>query len=94
MDITASIAIILWVVSVISFVIWNLYQKNRKMEDAIVERDQYIAYIKELSGELESAVYKIDTTMWVQSDPELVSLFETIKSLSSVLKGVDPRNGK
>lgn len=94
MDITATIAIVLWIVSVIGFVIWNLYQKNRKMEDAIVERDQYIAYIKELSGELESVVYKIDTTMWVQSDPELVSLFETIKSLSSVLKGVDPRNGK
>lgn len=88
------IAIILWVVTVIGYIVWNLYQKNKKMEDAILQRDVYIAYVKELAGQLDLIVHKIDTTMWIQSDPELISLFETIKSLSAVIKGADPRNGK
>lgn len=88
------LAIILWVATVIGYIIWNLYQKNKKMEDALVEKNRYITYIKELGVELDFIVHKIDTTMWVQSDQELVSLFETIKALSAVIKGVDSNDGK
>ena len=88
------LAIILWVATIVGYIIWNLYQKNKKMEDALVEKNRYITYIKELGVELDFIVHKIDTTMWVQSDQELVSLFETIKALSAVIKGVDSNNGK
>ena len=64
------------------------------MEDALFEKNRYITYIKELGVELDFIVHKIDTTMWVQSDQELVSLFETIKALSAVIKGVDWNDGK
>jgi hypothetical protein len=34
-----------------------------------------------LLDEFNGLVNKIDMTMWVQSDPELLSLFETIKAI-------------
>ena len=71
-----------------------MYQKNKKMEDALIEKDRYISYIKELGIELDLIVHKIDTTMWIQSDQELVTLFETIKTMSAIIKGVGQNNGK
>jgi hypothetical protein len=84
------ISVSLWVLTVIGFIIFNLYQKNVKMERAIVNRDSYISLMRSQMGELDPLIAKIDTTIWVQSDPEIASLFETIKALNETVKRYNP----
>jgi hypothetical protein len=86
MEILAITAISLWVLTIVGFVIFNLYQKNVKMERALLTRDVYIADLKLHAESLDSVLAKMDMTMWVQSDPELKSLFDTIKNFNEVLK--------
>ena len=93
MDYFGIIAVILWITTIIGFVIYNLYRKNKKMEDVLLDQQRYIAFIAELNYELEAISNKIDTTMWVQSDPELIQLFETVKNISATIKSLTKANG-
>lgn len=93
MSLGVSLSIILWVVTVLGFIVWNLYQKNKKMEELLQSQDFYISSVYSTSSDLESIIHKIDTTMWVQSDPELIELFENIKNLNAVIKRLTKTNG-
>lgn len=93
MSLGVSLSIILWVVTVLGFIVWNLYQKNKKMEELLQSQDFYISSVYSTSSDLESIIHKIDTTMWVQSDPELSELFENIKNLNAVIKRLTKTNG-
>lgn len=81
----AYIAIGLWILTILGYIIWNLYQKNSKMERIIIFQQNYINGIRSIGSEVDQLVNKIDTTMWVQSDPELLQLFESIKNLKNLL---------
>jgi hypothetical protein len=82
----SSIAIILWVSTILGFIVFNLYQKNVKMERTLIEQNTYIQNMRSSMGEIESLINKIDMTMWVQTDPELLQLFESLKNLHLHLK--------
>ena len=88
-----ALSIILWIVTVMGFVVWNLYQKNKKMEDILEAQNYYIQTMMAMSSELDAIVNKMDTTMWVQSDPELIQLFDTIKNLQYTIKRSTNTNG-
>lgn len=93
MTLGVAISFILWILTITGFVIWNLYKKNKQMEELIEAQNYYIQIINSMSGDLESVVNKIDTTMWVQSDPELIQLFETIKNIQQIIKRTSNTNG-
>lgn len=93
MTLGVTLSLILWIVTVLGFLIWNLYQKNKKMEELIELQQYYINAISSMAPELEATINKIDSTMWVQSDPELIQLFDTIKSIHSVIKRIGNANG-
>jgi hypothetical protein len=75
------ISIILWIGGVIGYVIWNLLQKNRKLEEIVITQSSFVNDTVVMLDEFNALVNKIDMTMWVQSDPELLQLFETIKQV-------------
>lgn len=75
------ISITLWVISIIGYVIWNLLQKNRNLEAMVISQSNFVNETIVMLDEFNGLVNKIDMTMWVQSDPELLSLFETIKQI-------------
>jgi hypothetical protein len=75
------ISIVLWVVGVVGYVIWNLLQKNRKLEEIVLTQSSFVNDTIVMLDEFNALVNKIDMTMWVQSDPELLQLFETIKQV-------------
>jgi len=79
--ILGTISIILWVGALIGYVIWNLLQKNRKLEDIVINQSTFVNETVVMLDEFNALVNKIDMTMWVQSDPELLQLFETIKQV-------------
>jgi uncharacterized Fe-S center protein len=75
------VAISLWVVSVIGYVIWNLFQKNRKFESIVVNQQIFIESIKGCMKEINTCANEIDSKLWVQSDPEFLSLMENVKQM-------------
>ena len=77
------ISISLWVLTVIGYIIWNLFNKNRKLERMVVNQQIFIDGIKECMKEINTCANQIDSKMWVQSDPEFLSLMENVKQMQS-----------
>jgi hypothetical protein len=75
------ISIVLWIGGIIGYVIWNLLEKNRKLEEIVINQSSFVNDTIVMLDEFNALVNKIDMTMWVQSDPELLQLFETIKQV-------------
>lgn len=83
---TTWIVLALWVLTVIGYVVFNLYQKNKKLEDMVVRQQLFINDALSAYKEIDLLADKIDKTLWVQSDPEFLQLMEEIKSLQAMLK--------
>ena len=81
-----TIMIILWPTTILAWVIYNLYNKNVKLENAIVKQQRFINEILSTFKDLSKAVEKIDSTIWVQSDPELLTMFDSVKEIQSKIK--------
>lgn len=77
------IAAVLWVVTIIGYVIWNLYNKNKKLERMVVGQQIFIDNIQECMKEINVAANQIDSKIWVQSDPEFLSLMENVKVMQT-----------
>lgn len=75
------IALIVWVVSVVGYVIFNLFNKNRKLEQIVVTQQVFIEDIKGCMKEINTCANQIDSKLWVQSDPEFLSLMENVKQM-------------
>jgi len=78
---TGTIALVLWFVTIIGAVVYNLYRKNKRLEEIVINQSSFVNDTLSLMDDFNGLVNKIDMTMWVQSDPELLSLFETIKAI-------------
>lgn len=76
-------ALVLWIATVIGYVIWNLYNKNRKLETMVVNQQLFINGIKDCMKEINTAANQIDSKIWVQSDPEFLALMENVKVMQT-----------
>lgn len=77
------IAITVWVVSIIGYIIWNLFQKNKKLERMAISQQVFIDNIKDCMKEINNCANQIDSKLWVQSDPEFLSLMESVKEMQN-----------
>ena len=77
------IAISLWILSIIGYIIWNLFNKNRKLERMVINQQVFIDGIKDAMREINTCATQIDSKLWVQSDPEFLSLMENVKQMQS-----------
>jgi hypothetical protein len=80
------IVVALWVLTVVGYIVFNLYQKNRKLENMVVRQQLFINEVMANYKEIDLLVDKIDKTLWVQSDPEFLQLIEEMKNLQGVIK--------
>jgi hypothetical protein len=90
--ITTWVLIALWVLTVVGYVVFNLYRKNKKLEDMVVRQQLFINDVMVNYKEVDQLVDKIDKTMWVQSDPEFLQLMEEMKNLQSMIKQYTDKN--
>ena len=81
--ITVIISVSIWIVSVIAYIIWNLFQKNKKLEVIVLKQQTFINGIKESMKDINKAADQIDSKLWVQSDPEFLDLMETVKTMQT-----------
>lgn len=77
------IAICVWILSIIGYVIWNLFNKNRKLERMVVNQQIFIDGVKGCMKEVNVAANQIDSKIWVQSDPEFLALMENVKQMQT-----------
>jgi hypothetical protein len=78
---TSTIAIVLWTATILGAVVYNLYRKNKRLEELVINQSGFVNDTLSLLDDFNGLVNKIDMTMWVQSDPELLQLFENIKQI-------------
>jgi len=78
--------IILWPVTIIGYIIYNLYNKNIKLELALIKQSNFINAMLTTMKEVDKTVEKIDATIWVQSDAELLALFDSVKQIQTQIQ--------
>lgn len=80
------ISIAIWPITIIGYIIFNLFNKNIKLEKIINNQSSFIKNILSLADNIDKTAQKIDSTMWVSADPELKIMFEDIKTMQENIK--------
>ena len=80
------ISIAIWPVTIIGYIVFNLFNKNRKLELIIGKQNDFIKNILSLADNIDKTAQKIDSTMWVSADPELKIMFDDIKNMQDNIK--------
>jgi peptidoglycan hydrolase CwlO-like protein len=80
------ISIAIWPITIIGYIIFNLFNKNVKLEKIINNQSSFIKNILSLADNIDKTAQKIDSTMWVSADPELKIMFDDIKTMQENIK--------
>lgn len=80
------ISIAIWPITIVAYVIWNLYNKNVKLENMLVKQNEFIKSVLGLADNIDKTAAKIDSTMWVSADTELKQMFDDIKVMQENIK--------
>ena len=85
------IMLIVWALTVVGWVIFNLYQKNVRLENTVISQANFIAGLQSLIGESEKAVKSLDDKIWLESDKELQQVFHNLKAIQEGLNQFNKR---
>lgn len=75
----------LWIGTILGYVIYNLTQKNRKLEQMVIERDQLLNALSSTIEESDKILQEIDRIGAFKSDDEIGFFFKTIQSIQQTL---------
>jgi lipopolysaccharide biosynthesis regulator YciM len=75
----------IWVATIVGWVIYNLYQKNVKLENTVINQGIFIAGVQNLIVQSDKALKDLDDKIWMESDKELQTVFESLKTIQSAL---------
>lgn len=79
------INVILILVGVIGYVIWNLMKKVEKLESMIDVQERYITDFYDLVKQSELKIKEIDSKQLFQSDDEVGFFFNNLKTIQEAL---------
>lgn len=79
------IMLVVWLVTIPSWIIYNLYTKNIKLEITVINQATFIAGIQTLILQSDKALKDLDDKIWMESDRELQTVFESLKTIQSAL---------
>lgn len=79
------IMLIVWIATIIGWVIYNLFQKNIKLENTVINQATFIAGVQNLIQQSDKALKDLDDKIWMESDKELQTVFESLKTIQSAL---------
>jgi len=77
--------LVIWIATIVGWVIYNLYQKNVKLEDTVINQATFIAGVQSLIVQSDKALKDLDDKIWMESDKELQTVFESLKTIQSAL---------
>jgi len=89
--ILAVIMLLVWILTIIGWVIYNLYQKNFKLEATVIAQANFIGGLQSMIGESEKALKGLDDKIWMESDSELQTVFQNLKAVQEGLNQFNRR---
>lgn len=78
-------AIILWVATIIGYVIRNLMVQNEKLTRLVEERDIYINNLDAVIEDIDKRLQEVDMRGTFASDDEVGFFFNSLKKMSETL---------
>lgn len=85
------IMLAIWVLTVVGWIIFNLYRKNVKLENTVLNQAGFIGGIQNLIGESDKALKDLDDKIWLESDKELQVVFHNLKAIQEALNQFNRR---
>jgi lipopolysaccharide biosynthesis regulator YciM len=85
------IMLFIWIATIIGWVIYNLFTKNRKLEVTVLAQANFIAGLQQLIGESDKALKNLDDKIWMDSDKELQTVFQNLKAVQEGLNQFNKR---
>jgi ABC-type Na+ efflux pump permease subunit len=79
------INVIVIILGIIGYVIWNLMKKSEKLENIITVQEKYITEFYDLVKQSETKIKEIDANQTFQSDDEIGFFFTNIKTIQEAL---------
>jgi len=79
------IMLVVWLVTIPSWIIYNLNNKNVKLENTVINQATFIAGIQTLILQSYKALKDLDDKIWMESDRELQTVFESLKTIQLAL---------
>jgi len=80
-----TISIVLWIVTVLGYVLFNLYQKNVKLESMVVRQSNLLNGLSGIIGESDKVIKELDTKIWAEGDKELAAVFQNLRIIQEAL---------
>ena len=85
------IMLFVWIATVVGWIIYNLFNKNRKLEVTVLAQANFIAGLQQLIGESDKALKNLDDKIWMDSDKELQTVFQNLKAVQEGLNQFNKR---
>ena len=85
------ISIILWVATIVGFVVYNNLKKLERQEDIIRQQQQQLQDIYDVIAESDRLIVEIDKRGTFSSDDEIGFFFQTVKGIQQTLNEFRPR---
>ena len=85
------IMLFIWIATIIGWIIYNLFTKNRKLEVTVLAQANFIAGLQQLIGESDKALKNLDDKIWMDSDKELQTVFQNLKAVQEGLNQFNKR---
>ena len=75
----------LWILTIIGYIVYNLYVKNEKLERMVEERDARLQSVRAMVDESGKVLKELDTIGAFKSDDEIGFFFKTIQAIQETL---------
>lgn len=75
----------IWVLTILGYIVYNLYRKNVKLEEMVQQRDQTLAAIGSTVNESDRVLKELDKVGAFQSDDEVGFFFKALKQVQEML---------
>ena len=85
------IMLFVWIATIVGWIIYNLFNKNRKLEVTVLAQANFIAGLQQLIGESDKALKNLDDKIWMESDKELQTVFQNLKAVQEGLNQFNKR---
>lgn len=85
------IMVAIWLLTIVGWVVYNLYTKNAKLETTVINQTLFIAGLQNLISESDRALKDLDDKIWLESDKELQTVFHNLKAIQEALNQFNKR---
>ena len=80
--------LLIHVVELVAIGIFFVIRKNNKLEQAIMQQQQYIDTLNILFNNLTDSLNKVDEKVWVNEDEELSEVFKNISEINKTINSL------